>query len=89
MSLPTLHGLQQFKKTAHHHFLKDNWGLLIQLLTDPDLGTDAADGFSVLVSDSSDVLNKATHADIRIMYRQRFFTENVPKLVQGFHSASE
>ncbi|XP_048406732.2 MMS19 nucleotide excision repair protein homolog [Stegostoma tigrinum] len=62
---------------------------LIQLLTDPDLGTEAADGFSVLVSDSSDVLNKATHADIRIMYRQRFFTENVPKLVQGFHSASE
>ncbi|XP_041065385.1 MMS19 nucleotide excision repair protein homolog [Carcharodon carcharias] len=62
---------------------------LIELLADPDLGTEAADGFYVLVSDSTDVLNKATHADVRIMYRQRFFTENVPKLVQGFHSASE
>ncbi|XP_078079207.1 MMS19 nucleotide excision repair protein homolog isoform X2 [Mustelus asterias] len=62
---------------------------LIELLTDPDLGTATADGFSMLVSDSTDVLNKATHADVRIMYRQRFFTENVPKLVQGFHSASE
>ncbi|XP_067909242.1 MMS19 nucleotide excision repair protein homolog isoform X2 [Heterodontus francisci] len=62
---------------------------LIELLTDPALGTEAAGGFSVLVSDSTDVLNKATHADIRIMYRQRFFTENVPKLVQGFNSASK
>ncbi|XP_067858126.1 MMS19 nucleotide excision repair protein homolog [Heptranchias perlo] len=62
---------------------------LMELLTDPDLGTEAAGGFSLLVSDSTDVLNKATHADIRIMYRQRFFTENVPKLVQGFHSAGK
>uniref|UniRef100_UPI00398EB686 MMS19 nucleotide excision repair protein homolog isoform X2 n=1 Tax=Pristiophorus japonicus TaxID=55135 RepID=UPI00398EB686 len=62
---------------------------LMQLLTDPALGTEAASGFALLVSDSADVLNKATHADVRIMYRQRFFTENVPKLVQGFHSASQ
>ncbi|XP_072883106.1 MMS19 nucleotide excision repair protein homolog isoform X3 [Hemitrygon akajei] len=62
---------------------------LMALLTDPVLGTEAADGFSLLVSDSSDVLNKATHADVRLMYRQRFFTENVPKLVQGFHVAGK
>ncbi|XP_072335758.1 MMS19 nucleotide excision repair protein homolog [Scyliorhinus torazame] len=62
---------------------------LIELLTDLELGTEAADGFFMLVSDSTDVLNKATHADIRIMYRQRFFTENAPKLVHGFHSASQ
>ncbi|XP_069756397.1 MMS19 nucleotide excision repair protein homolog isoform X2 [Narcine bancroftii] len=62
---------------------------LMSLLTDPDLGTEAADGFSLLVSDSTDVLNRATHADVRIMYRQRFFTENVPKLVQGFHAAGK
>ncbi|XP_055503042.1 MMS19 nucleotide excision repair protein homolog isoform X2 [Leucoraja erinacea] len=62
---------------------------LMALLTDPELGAEAADGFSLLVSDSTDVLNKATHADVRIMYRQRFFTENVSKLVQGFHAAGK
>ncbi|XP_030058755.1 MMS19 nucleotide excision repair protein homolog [Microcaecilia unicolor] len=62
---------------------------LISLLVDPELGPAAADGFSLLVSDTPDVLNKACHADIRIMFRQRFFTENVPKLVQSFHAADE
>ncbi|KAM3913040.1 MMS19 nucleotide excision repair protein homolog [Leptodactylus fuscus] len=62
---------------------------MIGLLSDRDLGPLAADLFSLLVSDSPDILNKTCHADVRIMFRQRFFTENVPKLVQGFHAASE
>ncbi|XP_066457176.1 MMS19 nucleotide excision repair protein homolog [Eleutherodactylus coqui] len=62
---------------------------MIGLLSDRDLGPLAADMFSLLVSDSPDILNKACHADIRIMFRQRFFTENVPKLVQGFNAANE
>ncbi|XP_073408958.1 MMS19 nucleotide excision repair protein homolog isoform X1 [Dendrobates tinctorius] len=61
---------------------------MIGLLSDRSLGPLAADMFSLLVSNSPDILNKACHADIRIMFRQRFFTENVPKLVQGFHAAS-
>uniref|UniRef100_A0A8C6TBK8 MMS19 nucleotide excision repair protein n=1 Tax=Neogobius melanostomus TaxID=47308 RepID=A0A8C6TBK8_9GOBI len=62
---------------------------LFSLLDDADLGSVAADGFSLLMSDSGDVLNRASHADVRIMYRQRFFSENSSKLVQGFHSAQE
>ncbi|XP_053548548.1 MMS19 nucleotide excision repair protein homolog [Bombina bombina] len=62
---------------------------MIGLLSHRELGPTAADMFSLLVSDSPDILNKACHADIRIMFRQRFFTENVPKLVEGFHSANE
>ncbi|KAM4703373.1 MMS19 nucleotide excision repair protein homolog [Rhinophrynus dorsalis] len=61
---------------------------MIDLLSDQLVGPSLADMFSLLVSDSQDILNKSSHADIRIMYRQRFFTENVPKLVQGFNSAS-
>nr|KAG8539592.1 hypothetical protein GDO81_020689 [Engystomops pustulosus] len=61
---------------------------MISLLSNRDLGPLAADLFSLLVSDSSDILNKSSHADIRIMYRQRFFTENVPKLVEGFNAAN-
>ncbi|XP_053307203.1 MMS19 nucleotide excision repair protein homolog [Spea bombifrons] len=60
---------------------------MIDLLRDRELGDSVADRFSLLVSDSPDILSKACHADIRIMFRQRFFTENIPKLVQGFNSA--
>uniref|UniRef100_A0A4W5MBL5 MMS19 nucleotide excision repair protein n=1 Tax=Hucho hucho TaxID=62062 RepID=A0A4W5MBL5_9TELE len=59
---------------------------LFSLLSDPELGSLAADGFSLLMSDSPDVLNRGSHADVRIMYRQRFFTENSAKLVEGFNA---
>ncbi|TNN04146.1 hypothetical protein fugu_001175 [Takifugu bimaculatus] len=49
----------------------------------------AADGFSLLMTDSVDILNRSCHADVRIMYRQRFFSENSPKLVQGFNAARQ
>ncbi|NWY64296.1 MMS19 protein, partial [Erithacus rubecula] len=60
---------------------------LLGLLADTELGPAAADGFSLLMAESPDVLHKGCHADVRIMFRQRFFTDNVPKLVQGFHGA--
>ncbi|KAG7506860.1 MMS19 nucleotide excision repair-like [Solea senegalensis] len=60
---------------------------LFTLLDNSDLGAMAADGFSLLMSDSADILNRGCHADVRIMYRQRFFSENSPKLVQGFNAA--
>ncbi|XP_042623031.1 MMS19 nucleotide excision repair protein homolog [Cyprinus carpio] len=62
---------------------------LFALLSDPALGSQAADGFGVLMSDCLDVLNRGCHADVRIMYRQRFFAENSTKLVQGFNSAEQ
>ncbi|XP_067224909.1 MMS19 nucleotide excision repair protein homolog [Chanodichthys erythropterus] len=62
---------------------------LFALLSDPELGSQAADGFCVLMSDSPDVLNRSCHADVRIMYRQRFFAENSTKLVKGFNSAEQ
>ncbi|KAL2101774.1 hypothetical protein ACEWY4_003535 [Coilia grayii] len=60
---------------------------LFQLLGDRSLGAVVAEGFSLLMSDSLDVLNRGCHSDVRIMYRQRFFAENNSKLVQGFNSA--
>ncbi|NWH75754.1 MMS19 protein, partial [Piaya cayana] len=60
---------------------------LLGLLGDTELGPAAADGFALLMAESPDVLHKGCHADVRIMFRQRFFTDNVPKLVQGFHGA--
>ncbi|NXU51294.1 MMS19 protein, partial [Turnix velox] len=60
---------------------------LLALLGDIELGPAVADGFSLLMAETPDVLHKGCHADVRIMFRQRFFTDNVPKLVQGFHGA--
>lgn len=62
---------------------------LFSLLDDAQLGPMAADGFSLLMSDAADVLNRGCHADIRIMFRQRFFSENSAKLVQGFNAAPQ
>ncbi|XP_013882296.1 MMS19 nucleotide excision repair protein homolog [Austrofundulus limnaeus] len=62
---------------------------LFSLLDDPDLGLMAADSFSLLMSDTVDVLNHSCHADIRLMYRQRFFSVNSAKLVQGFSAAPQ
>ncbi|XP_028263603.1 MMS19 nucleotide excision repair protein homolog [Parambassis ranga] len=62
---------------------------LFSLLDDSDLGPMAADSFSLLMNDSADVLNRGCHADVRIMYRQRFFSENSAKLVQGFNTAPQ
>ncbi|KAI1887019.1 hypothetical protein AGOR_G00201730 [Albula goreensis] len=62
---------------------------LFSLLKDSELSGAAANGFSLIMSDTEDVLNRACHADLRIMYRQRFFTENSAKLFQGFNSAEK
>nr|XP_061807584.1 MMS19 nucleotide excision repair protein homolog [Nerophis lumbriciformis] len=62
---------------------------LFSLLDDAQLGPVVAEGFSLLMCDSADVLNRSCHADVRIMYRQRFFSENSAKLVQGFNAAPQ
>ncbi|XP_061492259.1 MMS19 nucleotide excision repair protein homolog isoform X2 [Rhineura floridana] len=61
---------------------------LLMLLGDTVLGPAVGDGFALLMGDSPDVLGKSCHAEVRLMFRQRFFTECVPQLVQGFHTAA-
>ncbi|XP_019357678.1 PREDICTED: MMS19 nucleotide excision repair protein homolog [Gavialis gangeticus] len=60
---------------------------VLALLGDAELGPAAAEGLGLLLGDAPDVLHRSCHADVRLMYRQRFFTDNVPRLVQGFHAA--
>ncbi|KAF4085446.1 hypothetical protein AMELA_G00118080 [Ameiurus melas] len=73
----------------YHPLLVTLTDKLFCLLSDDQLGSQAADSFSLLMSDSPDVLNRSCHANVRIMYRQRFFTENSAKLVQGFNCAEQ
>lgn len=83
------HEKLDFSKTFGWHFPNCVLSKLFSLLDNADLGPMAADGFSLLMSDSADVLNRDCHADVRIMYRQRFFSENSAKLVQGFNAAPQ
>uniref|UniRef100_A0A8C4N9R5 MMS19 nucleotide excision repair protein n=1 Tax=Eptatretus burgeri TaxID=7764 RepID=A0A8C4N9R5_EPTBU len=56
---------------------------LLLLLGDTELGVDAADGFHLLVTESSFLLGPAANADIRLLYRQRLYTEHAACLLIG------
>ena len=62
---------------------------LLQLLKDASLGETAAEGFHILLDDCVDVMTPQMHANIKMMYRQRFFLENSPKLVEGFNHSEQ
>ncbi|KAI0241835.1 MMS19 nucleotide excision repair protein [Lamellibrachia satsuma] len=58
---------------------------LIDWLDDPHLCKVAVEAFPTVLSESHDILSSAMHADIKIMYRQRFFLMTLAKLVKCFH----
>lgn len=61
---------------------------LLGLLDSESLGDRAADGVGVVLTVFEDVLNTSMHANIRMLYKQRFFTENSSRLTEGFQNAS-
>ncbi len=62
---------------------------LVKSLSDDSVAQEAADSFHVILHDYNDVLNEAMHANIRIMYKQRFFIQTVSQLIQGFSAAAQ
>ncbi|XP_048585131.1 MMS19 nucleotide excision repair protein homolog [Nematostella vectensis] len=71
--------------TRSHPMAQEFVQKVLHLLDDVSVGRVAADGFYVIVSDCDDVMNQAMHADIKMMYKQRFFMETLPLLLKGFH----
>lgn len=61
---------------------------LLGLLDSEFLGDRAAEGVGVVLTVYEDVLNPSMHANIRMLYKQRFFTENSSRLTEGFQNAS-
>lgn len=61
---------------------------LLGLLDSEFLGDWAAEGVGVVLTVYEDVLNPSMHANIRMLYKQRFFTENSSRLTEGFQNAS-
>lgn len=62
--------------------------ILLGLLDSESLGDRAAEGVGVVLTVFEDVLNTSMHANIRMLYKQRFFTENSSRLTEGFQNAS-
>ncbi|GAA5803787.1 Dos2-interacting transcription regulator of RNA-Pol-II-domain-containing protein [Helicostylum pulchrum] len=52
-------------------------------------GSKAPQGFDILIGDEKLALNKDTFATTTILYKQRFFSFCLPKLVEGFRSAEK
>lgn len=61
---------------------------LLGLLDSEFLGDRAAEGVGVVLTVYEDVLNPSMHANTRMLYKQRFFTENSSRLTEGFQNAS-
>lgn len=59
---------------------------LVSLLALPDLGVPASRGFAVLLGED-EFLNRANHAVVRLLYKQRTFAQCVPRIVEGFKAA--
>ncbi|GAA5907475.1 Met18p [Sporobolomyces salmoneus] len=57
---------------------------LLGLFSDPELGRDAAKGLGVIADEEKEkVLTKENFSVIRLLYKQRFFTFLLPKLVDA------
>lgn len=70
------------------NYLYFTWLKLLGLLDSEFLGDRAAEGVGVVLTVYEDVLNPSMHANIRMLYKQRFFTENSSRLTEGFQNAS-
>lgn len=70
------------------NYLYFNCLKLLGLLDSEFLGDRAAEGVGVVLTVYEDVLNPSMHANIRMLYKQRFFTENSSRLTEGFQNAS-
>ncbi|GAA5979071.1 hypothetical protein JCM5350_007056 [Sporobolomyces pararoseus] len=62
---------------------------LLSLFKDPQLGRIAAEQLGVIASESDKVLCKENFSVIRLLYKQRFFTFLLPKLVDAHQQEQE
>ncbi|OAD79724.1 hypothetical protein PHYBLDRAFT_179221 [Phycomyces blakesleeanus NRRL 1555(-)] len=61
---------------------------IIGWCNDPSFNGQAPQGFDILISDDSLALNKLSYCTMTILYKQRFFSHCLPKLVNGFRTSN-
>ena len=60
---------------------------LLDCLKCPDWSDVAADGVYVILNEYDGIMTSAVHANVKIMYRQRFFHTILPRLISQFTTA--
>ncbi|KAG9304984.1 hypothetical protein G9A89_007387 [Geosiphon pyriformis] len=63
-------------------------GNIINQFGDILLGKQASEGFYILINDD-DILSKESFANIKLLYKQRFFNYSLPILVNGFKFSND
>lgn len=71
-----------------HPLMATPTSLLVQTMGSVSEGQAAADAVYIVMSDCKEVLSAKTRANLRLMYKQRFFQDNVPALVKAYHGAA-
>eukprot|EP00042_Codosiga_hollandica_P058429 m.880883 g.880883 ORF g.880883 m.880883 type:complete len:1009 (-) comp59857_c0_seq3:150-3176(-) len=62
---------------------------ILECLSRSTLAKVASDAFVIILEETSKLLNKASHAVIRPLYKQRFFQENIAVLLSGHEQAHD
>ncbi|KAI9024051.1 Dos2-interacting transcription regulator of RNA-Pol-II-domain-containing protein, partial [Hyaloraphidium curvatum] len=62
---------------------------VVALLGDATLGGQAAESFTIYISDSEQAISKANHAVVKPLYRQKFFGLVFPLLLAGCGSSND
>ena len=62
---------------------------LLERLTQPEWCDVTCDGFYVILNDYDVIMTPAMHANVKLMYRQRFFHMVLPKLIKQFVSVED
>ncbi|KAJ1961472.1 hypothetical protein IWQ62_003856, partial [Dispira parvispora] len=64
-------------------------GQLVQWLAHPVLRYQVAACFADLVQDHPIALTRASHANVKLLFRQRFFSMVVPQLIRGYEQTTD
>jgi DNA repair/transcription protein MET18/MMS19 len=87
-NLPALFWISKALALRNDKLAESAVGRLINLLDNSALGATTGRGFEVLLADDT-LLNKENYAVVRLLAKQKLFAFCIPKLVDGFRSASQ
>ena len=62
---------------------------LIDLLEIKTTCSEAAEGFSTILTDTGDILSKSSNANIKMMYKQRLYVENCDKILKKYEQTNQ
>ncbi|KAJ1910253.1 hypothetical protein IWQ60_010748 [Tieghemiomyces parasiticus] len=84
--------VQLARRDAHQTALVDRLVAWLADTEDTELASAVAAGFGLLIRDHPFALTRAAHARVKLLYRQKFFSQCLPGLIAGYrrqHTSSD